>query len=164
MIKPIETEYNGYRFRSRLEARWAVYFDALGIKYEYEPEGFEVLPGIWYLPDFYFPEWDCFAEVKYSEFTRLEFEKCLGLPKPCILLDESPNAFRGYYATGTGAIDPDNYTVYLSGEAFGYVSIQQSHYKGRLWFYFGESPNSYTVNYDAEVAAKSARFEHGEVP
>ena len=39
-IKPIETYYNGYRFRSRLEARWAVFFDALGVPYEYEPEGF----------------------------------------------------------------------------------------------------------------------------
>ena len=32
-MKAIETEYNGYRFRSRLEARWAVFFDALGIEY-----------------------------------------------------------------------------------------------------------------------------------
>ena len=28
-IKPIETKYNGYRFRSRLEARWAVFFDMI---------------------------------------------------------------------------------------------------------------------------------------
>lgn len=33
-IKPIETKYKGYRFRSRLEARWAVFFDALGISWE----------------------------------------------------------------------------------------------------------------------------------
>ena len=51
-IKPIETIYNGYRFRSRLEARWAVFFDALGIEYEYEPEGFEIESGLRYLPDF----------------------------------------------------------------------------------------------------------------
>jgi hypothetical protein len=36
-IKPIETEYGGYKFRSRLEARWAVFFDTAKIKYEYEP-------------------------------------------------------------------------------------------------------------------------------
>ena len=30
-IKAIETYYKGYRFRSRLEARWAVFFDAAGI-------------------------------------------------------------------------------------------------------------------------------------
>ena len=30
-IKAIQTEYNGYLFRSRLEARWAVFFDACGV-------------------------------------------------------------------------------------------------------------------------------------
>ena len=54
-IKPIETEYNGYRFRSRLEARWAVFVDAAGIGDEYEPEGFELYDGTRYLPDFYIP-------------------------------------------------------------------------------------------------------------
>lgn len=51
-IKPIETEYKGYRFRSRLEARWAVFFDAIGAEWEYEPEGFELSDGTKYLPDF----------------------------------------------------------------------------------------------------------------
>ena len=51
-IKPRETIYKGYRFRSRLEARWAVFLDSLGVEYEYEPEGFN-LPGVGaYLPDF----------------------------------------------------------------------------------------------------------------
>ena len=40
-IKAIETVYNGYRFRSRVEARWAVFFDTLGVPYEYEKEGFD---------------------------------------------------------------------------------------------------------------------------
>lgn len=62
-IKPIETVYKGYRFRSRLEARWAVFFDAAGIQYEYEPQGYEV-NGIKYLPDFYLPKLDIFVEVK----------------------------------------------------------------------------------------------------
>ena len=63
-IKAIETEYNGYRFRSRLEARWAVFFDAAKIKYEYEPEGFEFADGTRYLPDFYLPDEDMYVEVK----------------------------------------------------------------------------------------------------
>ena len=50
-IKAIETEYKGYRFRSRLEARWAVFFDACGFRWDYEPEGYEV-DGVKYLPDF----------------------------------------------------------------------------------------------------------------
>ena len=33
-IKAIETEYDGHRFRSRLEARWAVFFNAVGLTYE----------------------------------------------------------------------------------------------------------------------------------
>lgn len=51
-MKVIETEYKGYRFRSRLEARWAVFFDACGVKWEYEPEGFDLGNGLYYLPDF----------------------------------------------------------------------------------------------------------------
>lgn len=62
-IKPIETRYSGYRFRSRLEARWAVYFDALGIRWEYEKEGYQ-LPSGWYLPDFYLPMRKMFIEIK----------------------------------------------------------------------------------------------------
>lgn len=51
-IKAIETSYRGYRFRSRLEARWAVFFEALGLRWEYEVEGFENEQGDRYLPDF----------------------------------------------------------------------------------------------------------------
>lgn len=51
-LKAIETEYKGYRFRSRLEARWAVFFDACGVKWEYEPEGYDLGDGTYYLPDF----------------------------------------------------------------------------------------------------------------
>ena len=51
-MKPIETEYKGYRFRSRLEARWAIFFDACGVDWEYEPEGYDLGDGLYYLPDF----------------------------------------------------------------------------------------------------------------
>jgi hypothetical protein len=50
----IETKYNGLSFRSRLEAKWAVFLDAMGIDYDYEREGF-TLGGLWYLPDFWLP-------------------------------------------------------------------------------------------------------------
>jgi len=74
-IKPIETIYDGYKFRSRLEARWAVFFDALGVPYEYEPEGFVLPSGRQYLPDFKVKcygtrghigdnPWDLWIEVK----------------------------------------------------------------------------------------------------
>lgn len=50
-MKAIETEYSGCRFRSRTEARWAVFFDHLGWRWQFEPEGFELKAGR-YLPDF----------------------------------------------------------------------------------------------------------------
>ena len=75
-IKPIETVYNGYRFRSRLEARWAVFFDTAGIKYQYEQEGFEyrLADGeeCRYLPDFFLPELGVYVEVKGSKDALLK--------------------------------------------------------------------------------------------
>jgi len=67
MIRAIETTYSGYKFRSRLEARWAVFFDALQIVWQYEPEGYVLSDGTHYLPDFYLPTFDydgMWAEVK----------------------------------------------------------------------------------------------------
>lgn len=58
-LKAIQTKYNGYYFRSRLEARWAVFFDTLGIKYYYEHEGYEI-DGEAYLPDFQIPSFDIY--------------------------------------------------------------------------------------------------------
>lgn len=51
-MRAIETEWFGYRFRSRLEARWAVFFESLGWKWRYEHEGFVIGGGVKWLPDF----------------------------------------------------------------------------------------------------------------
>lgn len=100
-IKPIETFYNGYRFRSRLEARWAVFFDALGVEYEYEPEGFLLPSGKRYLPDFKVkcwgtrgdksgPPFDLWIEVK-GNMTESDADKIKEFADkydgPAILLD-----------------------------------------------------------------------------
>lgn len=103
----IETKYKGYRFRSRLEARWAVFFDALGLPWEYEKEGyalgtglheinedFEVDPraqigDLAYLPDFWLPTLTLrgleprgiFLEIKGREASDEEQEKCQRLGK-----------------------------------------------------------------------------------
>lgn len=69
MIKAIETQYNGYKFRSRLEARWAVFFDKMNIEWQYEAEGYEIAhegKNWYYLPDFYLPKIGCHVEVKGS--------------------------------------------------------------------------------------------------
>ena len=76
-MKAIQTEYNGYKFRSRLEARWAVFFSSLGINWLYEHEGFDISDGEYYLPDFYLPDIPfmygdkgCYIEVKSSNNTN----------------------------------------------------------------------------------------------
>ena len=46
------TKWHGCWFRSRLEARWASVFEAMGIDWEYEPDGVELDEGVGYLPDF----------------------------------------------------------------------------------------------------------------
>ena len=75
-IKPIETFYKGYRFRSRLEARWAVFFDALGIPYLYETEGYDIGNGDRYLPDFYLPTLKYYVEVKgYSDHIEDDLQR-----------------------------------------------------------------------------------------
>lgn len=56
-VRSIETRYDGCLFRSRLEARWAVFLNELGLGWDYEPEGLEVdIPGharpLHWLPDF----------------------------------------------------------------------------------------------------------------
>lgn len=77
-IKAIETVYNGYRFRSRLEARWAVFFDWFKLRYEYEKEGYD-LDGVWYLPDFWLPDANAFVEIKGAEPSEADQDKAVRL-------------------------------------------------------------------------------------
>jgi len=63
MVKPIETRWRGCRFRSRLEARWAVFIDSLGLRWEHEPQGFMTSLGP-YLPDFWLPSQRTWVEIK----------------------------------------------------------------------------------------------------
>lgn len=49
-IKAIPTDYRGTHFRSRLEAKWAAFFDLVGWPWQYEPID---LNG--YIPDFVLP-------------------------------------------------------------------------------------------------------------
>lgn len=55
-LKAKPTFYNGYLFRSKLEAKWAVFLDLLGVPYEYESDAFECADGSQYTPDFYLPK------------------------------------------------------------------------------------------------------------
>ena len=147
-IKAIETSYNGYKFRSRLEARWAVFFDQVGIEYQYEPEGFDLNNDGYYLPDFYIKEFDIWLEVKpFRELVRIEsldFQ----------MSDVDYNKFRSFHiATGlNGAMlfgDPFN---------FNFFSFHSANSKNREFY------NLIDMAKAAAVYARSARFEHGERP
>lgn len=80
-IQPIETRYAGHRFRSRTEARWAVFMDHLNVPWEYEPQGY-VVDGTPYLPDFLvWPDTDLafWLEIKGTFPTDDELAKARGL-------------------------------------------------------------------------------------
>jgi hypothetical protein len=79
-IVPIETIYKGRRFRSRLEARWAIFFDAIDIGWEYETEGFQI-GKTKYLTDFKLLSFgsvkvDLFVEIKPRKPSIEEIKKC----------------------------------------------------------------------------------------
>ncbi len=75
-LMAIPTEYKGRLYRSRTEARWAVFFDVAGIEVQYEPDGF-VVGGISYIPDFFVPAWGLFIEVKpLASPSARDREKC----------------------------------------------------------------------------------------
>jgi hypothetical protein len=80
-IKAIPAKYQGITFRSRTEARWAVLFQALGVEWRYEHEGFQ-LPSGWYVPDFWLPKVDwkgTWVEIKGAAPTGNERRLCAEL-------------------------------------------------------------------------------------
>jgi hypothetical protein len=100
MIKTIPTIYRNTKFRSRLEARWAEFFDMIGVVWEYEPEGYT--DGTTrYLPDFWLPLvrsrgklGGVFFEVKPTTPNEIEFQKArmlaYGSGRPVIMAANSP--------------------------------------------------------------------------
>jgi hypothetical protein len=73
------TIYNGQKYKSELEAKWARFFDILLIKFEYEPKDID-LPGIGiYRCDFRLPDQDCWVEIKGERPKKQEIDKALGL-------------------------------------------------------------------------------------
>lgn len=126
-MKALETMWKGYRFRSRTEARWAVFFDRLGINFDYEPEGV-LLPSGPYLPDFRlksfpiasFPDGRAFEEpvwleVKGGEPTDNERMRCAELAHvsdcPVLLVEGAPDFCPQVLLFDRGAGDPVVNTV-----------------------------------------------------
>ncbi len=99
-IDPLEIHWHGHRFRSRLEARWKIFMDSMGIDSMYEAEAFQLPDGTRYFPDFYLPVVFSFAEVKsLLEDPREALSKLSKLSEFTnhqSLLLEGPPAFRLY--------------------------------------------------------------------
>lgn len=164
-IKAIQTSYKGYRFRSRLEARWAVFFDALGIKWEYEIEGYDLGEHGYYLPDFWLPQVSMWAEVKPVRFTSEQLAKCDALTRGtgfvCLFLDGTPDT-RNYWSTemypGT-----ESRTDFVMGEPHLYHLSEARFYSCTgCAFPDVEDCSEYEDLARAVESARSARFEHRE--
>ena len=154
MIKAIDTVYRGYKFRSRLEARWAVFFDSLGIEWEYEKEGYELGELGRYLPDFYihgqkYGPW--FVEIKGD----MKDEK--GLQKARYLDDHLPVGENGYpVAMGVLIRSKLEYAeVIPGGEDY---PEQPNSMASFVFMLCDDVPHIDKIN-EAVTAAKSARFE-----
>jgi hypothetical protein len=193
-LKAIQTPYNGYLFRSRLEARWAVFFDACGVEYEYEPEGYDLGNGLMYLPDFLLhgvdgrSGGDLYVEVKgkmndsdaekikrFAALGRENTDRCQKSKTAILVVGKIPD--------GTSI---DDITWYISRKAYdGHPRWpNEFNFETIDGDYFGAHPG---VNHDGKFElfgddssyledmnpirtekayrlARCARFEHGEVP
>jgi hypothetical protein len=187
-IKAIETVYKGYRFRSRLEARWAVFFDALGVKWEYEKEGFDLGEAGWYLPDFWLPEFGVWAEIKPFDQVKIVPEsEWLDLitrfrdsTEEAIVLLRHPGVWcsiRCWDVTDSSAGSYDHEYV-TWGVKNGNPMLVAVHDHRDRWFY-GDCKMSRLLDnvtneaskewqpdvefyYRAMMSFRQARFEHGE--
>ncbi len=180
-VKPIETKYNGYRFRSRLEARWAVFFSTAQISYEYELEGFSLPSGTAYLPDFYLPEFDVYVEIKPSlRITLPELKKLcefafegdknllliVGTPtqEDMLLIQDVWNLDEIAADFGVEGRDEDVVDIFLnmlrehSSVTFGGTPLN----KMKGWQLVYRNGGKYPLINYALSQAKEARFEFGE--
>lgn len=183
-MKPIETEYKGYRFRSRLEARWAIFFDACGVDWEYEPEGYDLGDGLYYLPDFLLhgvdgrDGGDLYVEVK-GQMTELDALKInrfaeqggkvlvVGkIPEGDNAADISEDISRRAYSNGNEGWPYEFNFETIDGDHFAaHPGINKD---GRFELFGDDS--SYLCDQDdaaterAYRLARQARFEHRWVP
>ena len=104
--RTIPTLYEGYNFRTRLEARWAVFFDHLGVQWVYESEGYELGNGLRYLPDFWLPRNDMWLDVKPGPADVMALEKARRL--------FAKSKYPLFLANGM----PDNHGTYIGPREF----------------------------------------------
>lgn len=173
-MNAFETAYDDHRFRSRAEARWAVFFNAVGWQYEYEKESYD-LRGTWYSPDFFLPEIGYWLVVKDEEPTEDEVTLYARLVEatghPCLLAKGPPQAREQLrlFAVKDG-------NELLEGQQLYFADDRRN--SGEFWLTsnnnggfsigpvegpnHGRDPGIFSATREAYEAALSARFEHGE--
>lgn len=159
MIKAILTDYGDHRFRSRLEARWALFFDRVGIAWDYEPEGFSLPVNGRYLPDFWLPESSCYVEIKpFLKPETKETGKCKELSQEhrVLLICGDPLEHRAMtYENG------DRSGPFARSSMSDWPMVKFSPRMSEISLVeFG----SYTSTKNAARDARKAKFEHGETP
>jgi hypothetical protein len=177
-IPAIETRYKGHRFRSRLEARWAVFLDDLPIKYIYELEGFKLKGGLRYLPDFFLPDVGIYVEVKPTRKIDLQsFRKIVAFAYasegPLLLLIGVPSQEEILLMDGYGN-DLQEFDVMVAehGKERAIEIVLELCSRGRFsrdlmdkeWTLVRDEdppPSEWDLQ-SAKRKALSARFEHGE--
>lgn len=112
MISAIETRYRGVRFRSRLEARWAVLFDEWGKSWEFEPEGYSD-GATAYLPDFWLPGEAWFWEVKRDLSSLDEKELDTAIEKAQMLVERTGHACVISFGFPQGSQDTEGKVLFL---------------------------------------------------
>ena len=121
--------YNGIEFRSKLESKTAQAFDNLGVKYEYEPDGYKLSNGLWYKPDFYLPDAHQFAECK-GVMSNEDSAKIVGLVedtgKPVLVL-----SYTNAMLVMRVGDSPDGEIVTYSGDE---VALSWCEECGKPWF------------------------------
>ena len=157
-MEAIQTEYKGYKFRSRLEARWAVFFDALKIDWDYEREGYSLGDGLYYLPDFwvpcpnFHPSGGYFVEIKpTATLSREETNKVDLLSKfghTVYVLCGDPMNFLKIEFNRSGSV----ITTQFDGRGM-HPCIAFAHGQNKYW------PDDSLLF--ATKKARQARFEHG---
>lgn len=181
-MKAIETTYRGYRFRSRLEARWAVLFDSIGATWEYEPEGYEH-DDTCYLPDFLLhgvkgldKGTDLYIEVKgvMNDMDACKID-LFSKNKPTLVVGSIPyaNSIIDLMDEIENEMDvditehpewpPRNSTATINGGDFPVFIATGMH--GGIYLisqYYGDVDVDEEKTLSAYRAARGARFEHGE--
>lgn len=171
-MRSLEAIYQKRRFRSRLEARWAMFYDSVGVEWAYEPEAID-LGKFSYQPDFWLKPFQAWNEIKGEivddKAGLLMIEKCAQLAaqsgRPVILnfhdpLDPVCAVFSGprYYPESRWTHCPTcgKLALGVKGEGLSYTWCPRKHEEGPLRASALRAARR--LLYDAAVAARQHRF------